>query len=299
MAAILAHQGEFYALLCGVFWGMAVCLFRKSGEAMPPMSLNLFKNALGVVLFGVTMLAFGQRLIIDAPAIDYLLTILSGVIGMTVADNLFFASLNRIGAGVWAVVDCLYTPSVIVLAFTFLGESLDATDLVGAAIIIAAVLLASLDVRRLRAATKEHAAVGILQGVGGIVLMAVGGVMIKPVLARQPLLWVTQVRLVAGTLSLAVVMLLRRDRRRLFEGMWPKRGLRYAVLGTFFGTYLTALTWMAGMKFTLISIAAILNQLSVLFIFLFASVFLREPLTRRKVVAVVVAFLGVLLVVGV
>ncbi|MBN2209213.1 MAG: DMT family transporter [Candidatus Coatesbacteria bacterium] len=293
------HIGEALAILCGIFWAAAICLFKKSGETIPPMSLNLLKNTLGIGFFFLTMLVLGQQLFIEAPAIDYLLVIASGVIGMTVADTLFLSSLNKIGASLWGLVDCLYTPSVIVLAFIIIGERLEWSDILGASLIISAILVASVSRRELSRAGGGGMASGIIEGIASIVLMAVGGVMMKVVLIhQQPLLWMAQLRLIAGTVGLVIVALCRRDTRAVFARMRPGRQWKNVAWGAFLGPYMTILLWIAGMKYTQVSVAAILNQLSVLFIFLFAGLFLRERITPRRLVALAVALAGAMLVVG-
>ena len=54
--------------------------------------------------------------------------------------------------------------------------------------------------------------------------------------------------------------------------------------------------WIAGFKYTKASVAAILNQLSMIFAMVLATVILKEKLTRRKVLSVIVALTGVTLV---
>ena len=299
MELLTSHLGETFAILCGMFWAMAVCLFKKSGETMRPMSLNLFKNTLAIGFFAITLSVLRQPLFIEAPPRDYILVILSGVIGMTIADTLFLSSLNRIGASLWGLVDCLYTPSVIVLAFFLLGERLTWSNLVGASLIISAILIAVVNVKELKGLHGDGVISGVLMGMAAIVLMALGGVMMKPVLeAARPLLWVIQLRLLAGTIGLVVIALLRRERWAIFAAMWPGRGWKYTVAGAFLGPYITILLWVAGMKYIQVSTAAILNQLSVLFIFVFAYFFLKEPMSFRRVLALIVAFIGVVFVVG-
>jgi len=46
--------GEIYSLTCAVIWG-CVILFRKSGETIAPVALNLFKNTVALLLFLVTL----------------------------------------------------------------------------------------------------------------------------------------------------------------------------------------------------------------------------------------------------
>jgi drug/metabolite transporter (DMT)-like permease len=62
------------------------------------------------------------------------------------------------------------------------------------------------------------------------------------------------------------------------------------------GTYLALLFWIMGMKYTYTTIASVLNQMSVIFMLIFATLFLREPLTWRKVVAIGLGFGAGLLV---
>ena len=294
-----SHLGETLAILCGLFWAMAVCLFKKSGETMRPMSLNLFKNCLGVGFFAITLAVLRQPLFIDAPPGDYVLVILSGLVGMTVADTLFLSSLNKTGASVWGLVDCLYTPSVIVFAFLLLGERLTWSLWAGASLIIAAILIALLNLDQLKNLRRSGITSGVLEGVVAIVLMALGAVLMKPVLeAGRPVIWITQLRLIAGTVGLVILVLFRRDRGTVFAGMWPGRPWKYMVAGAFLGPYVTILLWVAGMKYIQVSAAAILNQLSVFFIFILAYFFLKEPLSLRKMLALVVAFTGVVFVVG-
>ena len=54
--------------------------------------------------------------------------------------------------------------------------------------------------------------------------------------------------------------------------------------------------WIAGFKYTYASIAAVLNQTSVIFAIILATVFLKESFSGRKYAAVVLAVMGVLLV---
>ena len=54
--------------------------------------------------------------------------------------------------------------------------------------------------------------------------------------------------------------------------------------------------WMGGMKFIQASEASALNQMSTVFIFVLGVIFLKESVTREKIVALLLAVAGVLLV---
>ena len=54
--------------------------------------------------------------------------------------------------------------------------------------------------------------------------------------------------------------------------------------------------WLAGFKYTLAGRAAIYNQLSTVLIVIFARLFLSESLNTRKIIGVLLAIFGALLV---
>jgi len=54
--------------------------------------------------------------------------------------------------------------------------------------------------------------------------------------------------------------------------------------------------WLAGMKYTQASIASALNQMSNVFIFIFAALLLKEKLTVFRIIGIVLGFIGSLLV---
>lgn len=263
---------------------------------MPAVSLNLFKNIIGAILFAITLPIVGQSLFIDVPISEYVILIVSGAIGMTLGDTVLFASLKMMGASLWAIVSALYAPSVILMAYIFLGEKLTRLDLLGVAIIVGAIMLASAKRGDLGVFDKQR-----LKGIGlailSLLLMAAGIVMMKPVLDRSPIWWAIQVRLLGSVLSLLLLVLVDKRRKALFAAMLPSKDWKFILPGSLIGPYLALGFWIAGFKYTLAGKAAILNQLNMVFIFVFASIFLKEPLNWRKVMGLVLALFGAALVV--
>jgi len=276
-------------------WAFAVILFKKSGETVHPVGLNLFKDLFAMVLFVPTMLIFGETLWRDVPASEYVLLLASGALGIGLGDTFFFKSLNLLGAGLTAIVDCLYSPFIIGMSMLFLAERLSVVQGVGAALVVFAVLAASLEWRQGLISRRDLVA-GISYGVAGLAAMAVGIVMIKPLLERSPLLWATEVRVVGGVAALAFILLFHRRRRAIVSSVARTRGWRYMVGGSFMGAYLAMALWLAGMKYASASVASALNQTANVFIFVFAALLLREPITYRRTVGIVLGVAGAILV---
>ena len=63
----IPYIGEILSLLTAVFWAVAVILFKKSGETVHPLGLNLFKNALGFLLILITLGVFKEALFHPVP----------------------------------------------------------------------------------------------------------------------------------------------------------------------------------------------------------------------------------------
>jgi len=283
--------GEILALSSGLVWAVAVILFRVSGRKVHPIGLNLFKTVLALILMAPTMLVLGESLAPAVPAATTGLLLLSGVLGIAVSDTLFFHSLNRLGASLVAIVDCFYSPFVISLSFVLLGERLSAWQLVGAALVVSAVLTVSREKRGEKLDGKNLAA-GILYGVLAMFFVALGIVMVKPVLGTVSVVWATLVRLAGGTIALLLIVPFLRGRRAIFAPLADRANWKALVPASFFGSYLSLVLWMGGMKYAKVSVAAVLNQLNTIFIVIIAAVALKERLTGWKVAAVVLAFIG-------
>jgi drug/metabolite transporter (DMT)-like permease len=304
--------GEIFSLGCAILWAIAVLLFRKSGEELTPVALNALKGAVGLVLFSLTLLVLRRPFFPPEQDLQSWLTLLlSGALGIGVADSLFFASLNRLGATGSAIVDCVYSPFVVIAAYLYLGEPLHLSLLCALALMVAAILLGFYQPPTAGApiapapahgapavvppARGEPGAIGVALGIASMLLMAAGIVLAKPVLNQADVWWATPVRLLGGEivlLSLAGVS--PRHRRAVLHAIRPGKHWRVALPSALVGSYLAMVLWIAGMKYTLASVAGILNQTSALFVPLFAAIFLGEKLSARRATAVALGFAGAL-----
>ena len=289
-------MGEAFALACAIVWATAVIFIKRAGETYPPFALNLFRVGVSSGLLVLTTLAAGQDLLpAGVPLRTYLLLILSGVIAIGLADTMFHRGLNIVGAGVSAIIDCLYAPLVAAFAFLLLGERMSPSHLIGMGLIIGGVLTAS-RITPPEGGTRREQIRGILWASGAMVALTLGVVIAKSVLADVPVLWATTVRQV-GALGFMAVAAVVSPQRRAYLGVFrPRAGFRFAMAGTLLGSYLSLMLWLAGMKYTQAGIAAIINQTSSIFVLVFASLFLKEAFGRRKFLAAALAFGGILLV---
>src|SRR5512137_1093567 len=253
--------GEILALTSGLAWAVAVVLFRVSGRRIHPVILNLAKNILALVFILPTLFILGEPVLPAVPPRAFWLLIASGILGIAVSDTLFFHALNRLGASLTAIVDCFYSPFVIALSFLLLGERLSVIQLAGAALVVSAVLTLSKE-GKIEKLDRKDLAVGILYGILAMFFVAFGIVMVKPVLGSVSVFWATFVRIAGGAAALAGLVPFLRNRRAILAPLFERRNWKALVPAAFFGSYLSLILWMGGMKYAEASVAAVLNQLN-------------------------------------
>lgn len=289
--------GASYALMAAVVWSFAMILFKQSGDRVPPLALNLFKNTVALILLSLTLWAGGQgfEAIRNNSARDFWILCLSGFIGITIADTLFFYSLNLVGVGIVSIVDCLYSPFIILFSFLLLAEKLTPLQYTGAGLVLAAVFITSRH-EPPRGRSRQQIVAGVVLGVATMGLMTFAIVFAKPVLAKYSMEWATTIRMAAGTAALAVVVLIMPQRKALWSVFRPSRAWKTSLPGAVLGAYLASLLWIGGFKYAGASVAGVLNQTSTIFALVLAALILKESFTRRKFVAVVIALGGIVLV---
>ena len=282
--------GELFALLSAAAWAVGVILYRRLGDKLEPLTLNFLKNSLVLAMLLPALLAFHGLEVPDFTAMEIALALLSGIIGIGIADTLYFRALNQLGAGRMGVLGNAYSPFVLLLGMAFLGERLIAQQWIGFALVSAGVLLASWP-RAADGPSPAQAWRGVAAGLTSVGLMAVAVILAKRVLEAQPLLWVTAIRMAGALAGMLAIAVLRGETHRLR----PPAGLHWGPLvrAAFIGQFLAMLLWLAGYKYTLASIAAVLNETASVFIIVLAAWWLKEPLTRRGVAGVVLTLAGV------
>ena len=289
--------GKFLALACAFIWAFAVILFKRSGETMPPLTLNLFKSTVaGLVMLPIWYFWDDPMIPASLSWTDLAALAISGIVGITVADTLFFICLNKLGAGYYAIVDCSYSPSMILFSWIILGEPLTIVHVLGAGLVIAGVLVITTESNLERRLSVRAVVTGSLAGVGAIVLMVISIIAVKPLLDAHSAIMIVECRMIPAIIVLHLIAMVRKDRRKTYGLMVKLRVFRHAFPGAILGNVLSMLAWILAFKYTDMGSASILNQMTVIFVVILARIFLGETLNGRRLIATFLGFCGAVVV---
>ena len=286
-------MGDIYAVITAVCWSSAVILFDISTKNFTAIQLNVLKNFIGVFGFILTIVLFS----IPSPNFsqqDIFTLALSGFLGILIADGLFLESLRRLGSGLSAVVSTIYTPTVFIIAFILFNETINLHSYIGGVLVLGGITISVF--QPLKTIKKRNLYIGILFGIVANILTAYSVLIIKPIMKNNSVVYVALYRFSIGFIFGILINILKSGIKQVSKKF--KQGLtnKYVILGAFLGTYLSVIFWLAGYKYTLAGRAAIYNQLSTVFIIILARVFLKEPMTSKKIIGVSLAIFGAMIV---
>ena len=283
------------ALGAAMTWAVASMLFERYGRSVGGLGLNLIKCVIAAGMMLPTLVILEGRLwptTMDAATTGWLA--LSGIIGLSIGDTLWFGCLLRLGTRRALLLFTLAPPMTAFLATVVLGEPFSPMMLVGMCTTLAGVgwvirerttpLGGGVDVGVDR--------VGVLLGCGAAVCQAVGSVMTKFAGPGESALSVSLVRLVAGCVGLILVIGLSGKLTRAFESFKDRSAALGLTAATFLGTYLGIWLMNTGFLHTYVGVASTLNATSPIFALPLAFA-VGEELSARSVIGAFIAVGGV------
>ena len=285
--------GDIYAILTAFCWSSAVILFDLSGRLFTSLQISLIKNLIGVIGFIITILIL-KITILDFSLNEIFILIFSGILGVALGDFLFLKSLSIVGSGISAIIATIYVPSIFFIAYIFFGEIITKKVIIGGVLISCAIFIGTYKISK--TLNQKIFLKGIIFGILAQIFTAISVLMVKPIMENHSVVSIALVRFGIGLIGILIVLI--KIKGFVFLKETFNTGLKnlYVIMGSILGTYLSVIFWLAGFKYTMASRAAVYNELSTIMIIVMAYIFLKEPMPKRKCLAVFIAFIGALIV---
>ncbi len=294
------YQGELAALSSAFLWAVGSVVWSRLGKRIPPIELNLIKGSIALVFLIVTLFLQSSLLPPIVPLAVGLL-VLSGIIGIGIADTALFKAFNLLGPRRTLLLKILTVPTVALLALIFLQEKLTTTAWFG--ILLTIFGIAWVISERVPSVTGEENY--LLAGIGWAIVStigdATGAVLSRAALTQTNIapLSSTTLRLSAGMLVLllwAIVRSKETDEKRIFnwQSILSIKLLAIITITGFATTYMGIWLQQISLKFAPAGIAQTLNATSPLFVLPIA-IWMGEKVSARAILGVIVALVGVAL----
>ena len=287
------NLGDIYAVLTAFCWSSAVILFDISSRKLSSLQMNVIKNFIGVTGFIATIIILN----IPIPRLatsDLIILIISGFIGVAIADLFFLSSLSRLGSGLAAIVSTIYSPAIFLFSFLMFNETISIQAYLGAILVIGGIFISTFKIPTKK--DKNIIIMGVLFGMVAQVLTAYSVLLVKPIMVNNSIIIVALIRFSIGLFLTAGFLIFKTNISGLISTL--KNGLTNVTIisGSILGTFLSVIFWLGGFKYTLAGRAAIYNQLSTVLIMIMAVIFLKETMSSKKWIGILLSVSGALLV---
>jgi drug/metabolite transporter (DMT)-like permease len=294
--------GPLAALASSVLWAGAGIVFRTLRGRVPPLAVNLAKNAIAAVLLAVTVAVVPSLAWPTAFATaPFVLLAISGIVGLTVCDSFFLRSIMEIGPRratlIALLAPCLVFVGSLLPPLSQFDEVASVRPWAGFLLAVLGVALAATgaapstdephDPVRERRGVRDALLAAVFQAVG--VLLARRAIELGADPIPGALL-----RLAAGSVGLVLVGVATGALPAWKASLSVKGILPLLAVTAFFGTFLgiglnqISLAWSPST-----GISTVLNSLAPVWLIPLSFVFLGERPTRRGLVATALALGGV------
>ncbi|MGD9009067.1 MAG: DMT family transporter [Desulfobacteraceae bacterium] len=282
------------ALGSAASWAAGSFLFKRIGDKVSPFGMTLVKGVIGIA-FLIAALALVSSTAIETEALLYLG--LSGILGIAVADTLFFAALRDLGPVALVVFFMMGQIVTALMALVWLGEMPSFRSWVGIWVTLAGVGAVLWPKLGSNASLKRSGMRGVILGSVSILCMSASTIVAKPALESVSTIMATLIRMIAGTVSILCFGLAT---NRIGQWLLPMRNMRligrfvFSVAVVTFGGFWLSLV---AIKYLDVAIASTLGATEPLFVIPLALLFFNERISMLESFGAICASVGIMLLI--
>jgi len=271
------------ALIAALIWAFSPIYYGVYLKKFGMLTLNFIRTSLGAGVLLLPALYFGFQQ-------GAIFAVLSGVITLAVGDSLFLISIREVGASVATPVVYTYVLLIQLTAFS-VGESVLATNIVSATLIIVGVLLLS------RGGGQAPRIKGIIIALGASLIWTVGQDLLK-VASSAGLQFVSLAFLRDGSAAIALgLTLLVRGRPLSFfkKKVTPREG-GYLAIVSISDLALGSAIYVYSVSTTGLALTVILTSLSPFLTQVFSKLLGKETPTNMDILGGLLIVLALVIV---
>lgn len=284
--------GILSALLSACSWAFGTITFERIGKVVPFVGITFLKGVFSIVLMILLIIITGGLYPIGWWEFSFLA--LSGIVGITIGDSLFFKSLQDLGAKTQVIFFLLGQILTMILSLLFLGELLSVEQYIGAFILLAGVIVTTWGTQT----NHQNKTRGILLGLLSMICFSVSAIMVKAAISDVPVITATFYRMVFGTIFTLGYGIASKNFTGWIHPLKDKKLLGLFVANVIVITYGGFMLSMAAIKYISVSLASVLSATEPIFVLMLAFLIMRERATKRELIGTVITLVGLFLIIN-
>lgn len=288
----MAFWGILSALLSACSWAFGTITFERIGKVVPFVGITFLKGVFSIMLMILLLVVTGGLYPIGWREFSFLA--LSGIVGITIGDSLFFKSLQDLGAKTQVIFFLLGQILTMILSLLFLGELLSFEQYIGAFILLTGVIVTTWGTQ----ANHPNKTRGIIFGLASMTCFSVSAIMVKAAISDVPVITATFYRMVFGTIFTLGYGVASKNFSSWIRPLKDKKLLGLFVFNVIVITYGGFLLSMAAIKYISVSLASVLGATEPIFVLLLAFLLMREKVTKRELIGTIVTLIGLFLIIN-
>lgn len=288
----MALWGILAALLSAASWAFGTVIFERIGKAIPFVGITFLKGVLSILLM-LLLIAFTGG--IQAISFwEFCFLALSGVVGISIGDSLFFKSLQDLGAKTQVIFFLLGQILTMVLSLLFLGELLTIEQYIGATILLTGVIVTTWGTQQ----NHPNKARGIICGLLSMFCFSISAIMVKAAISEVEVVTATFYRMLFGTIFTLGYGLISKNFKSWVTPLRDVRLLMLFIVNVIVITYGGFTLSMAAIKYISVSLASVLSATEPIFVLILAYLIAKEKITKREFWGTLITLAGLFLIIN-
>lgn len=289
------YYGELAALFTSFLWTVTGLSFEVASRRIGSLAVNMIRLVLAFVFLSIfTWFSRGTPFPYDATGHAWFWLLISGLVGFVFGDYFLFRAFAMVSSRITMLVMTLVPPITALIGWLFLGEIMNLQQVMAMFIVVSGIGMAVFSRKPgQKKLSLNYPVKGMFFALLGTTGQAVGLVLSKYGMGEYNAFAATHIRIIAGMIGFAVIIVLLRKQNLVKNGIKDKKGLKFTAIGSVFGPFLGVSFSLLAVKYTNTGIAATLMSLMPILLIPPSIIYFKHKITWLEVVGAIVSIAGV------
>ena len=286
--------GIIAALVSSASWALGSILFNRIGKKVSPFGMTLTKGIIGIGLLAVLYVLKGfEPIPLNAAGMLFI----SGIIGITVGDTLFFASLQYLGPKVQIIFFMMGQVITAFLGILILREVPFLSQWIGIFITLVGVVIVLWNKLFNESSDRKTNTRGIIFGLLAMCCFSTSMIIAKHAMITVSALSAVIIRMIAGTAGIFIYGLFTKQLITWMNPFQDRKMIAFFFLSACVVTYGGFFLGLVALRNLDVVIASTLGATEPLFILPLAFFILKERITLLEVLGAIFTTCGITIIV--